>query len=58
MNEQLPLIGSDDSPWVIDPHTRQVGLEGLRQARAALAVGRAGHRPESQDPGTAQPTAA
>ena len=49
MNEQLPLIGSDNRPWVIDPHTRQVGLEGLRQARAALVSRRAANQPENQD---------
>lgn len=49
MNEQLHLIGSDDRPWVIDPHTRQVGLEGLRQARAALAGRRAENQSESRD---------
>jgi hypothetical protein len=59
MNEQLPLIGTDDRPWVLDPHTRRVGLDGLRQARAALAVSRratSGH--EGDGPAPVEPAAA
>ena len=58
MNEQLPLIGTESRPWVIDQHTRDIGLEGLRKARAALAGSRAEHRPESQDPAARRPAAA
>lgn len=58
MNEQLPLIGTENRPWVIDQHTRQVGLEGLRQARAALAVGRAEHHRQSPDAALDRPAAA
>jgi hypothetical protein len=58
MNEQLHMIVSEDRPWVIDPHTRQVGLEGLRQARAALAARRAAEQPENHEPLPARPAAA
>jgi hypothetical protein len=57
MNEQLPLIGTENHPWAIDPHTRQVGLEGLRQARAALA-GRPAAERDSHDSAPARPAAA
>ncbi len=58
MNEQLPLIGTEHRPWVIDQHTRQIGLEGLRQARAALAGGRADHHCQGADAAVDRPAAA
>lgn len=36
MNDQLRLLQPDEPPWRLDEHTRQVGRQGLRQARAAL----------------------
>ncbi|MEA2932086.1 MAG: hypothetical protein QOI56_871 [Actinomycetota bacterium] len=36
MHEQLHLLRSDDRPWRLDDHTREVGRRGIEEARAAL----------------------
>ena len=37
MQRQLTLI--DSSPeWALDEHTKEIGLKGIAQARAALAA--------------------
>ena len=36
MHEQLLLLRSDDRPWSLDEHTREVGRRGIAEARAAL----------------------
>ncbi|HVF13778.1 MAG TPA: hypothetical protein VM942_04215 [Acidimicrobiales bacterium] len=36
MQEQLLLLPSDDRPWRLDERTREVGRQGIEQARAAL----------------------
>ncbi len=36
MNEQLLLLCPDERPWRLDEKTRQVGRQGVQEARAAL----------------------
>ncbi|MEA2716354.1 MAG: hypothetical protein QOI99_671 [Actinomycetota bacterium] len=40
MHEQLHLLRSDDRPWRLDDHTREVGRRGIEEARAALHAAR------------------
>ena len=49
MQRQLTLI--DDSPeWRLDEHTREVGLQGIARARAALAAAHAPTAPRAAAP--------
>jgi len=41
MHEQLLLLRPDDRPWRLDDHTREVGRQGILDARAALRQARA-----------------
>ncbi len=36
MQEQLRLLQPDDRGWRLDEHTREIGRQGLQEARAAL----------------------
>jgi hypothetical protein len=37
MARQLTLIEAKDVDWRLDEHTRAVGIQGIAEARAALA---------------------
>jgi len=45
MNEQLLLLRPAERPWRLDPHTREIGREGVREARAALRRAAGAERP-------------
>ncbi len=47
MSQQLLLL-DEDTPWRLDPHTREIGRRGVADARAALAQARA-QRPHESD---------
>jgi len=36
MQQQLILVETDERPWELDDHTREVGRRGLEAARRAL----------------------
>jgi hypothetical protein len=55
MHEQLLLLRSDERPWRLDPHTREVGRRGIEEARAALRAATGDHSTDSR---LARPTAA
>ena len=42
-----------DHRWKLDERTRQLGLEGVARARAALAEARASHRERTSEEGEA-----
>ena len=54
MSLQLILIDDTEREWRIDDHTKEVGLRGIAEARAALGRRPAGH----PDPTTHQHSAA
>jgi hypothetical protein len=40
MERQLALIHDEDTDWRLDEHTKEIGRQGLAQARLALAEAR------------------
>ncbi len=39
MQQQLILVETDERPWELNDHTREIGRRGLEQARLALQRG-------------------
>lgn len=54
MQEQLLLVRSEDQSWRLDEHTREVGRQGVRDARAALRQAAAAAGGGSPDGGRRQ----
>lgn len=38
MTRQLVLIDAKDADWRLDEHTKELGLQGIAEARKALAA--------------------